>query len=71
MRYRQLSMLYIEANLKRELDNVRRASMINIQLEPDVVYSNAAVKKMIQDEYDRLGMNAGVFQCRSQKDDTG
>lgn len=49
---------YIEANLKRELDNVRRASMINLQLEPDVVYSNAAVKKMIQDEYDRLGMNA-------------
>ena len=49
---------YIEANLKRELENVRRASMINIQLEPDVVYSNAAVKKMIQDEYDRLGMNA-------------
>ena len=49
---------YIEANLKRELDNVRRASLINIQLEPDVVYSNAAVKKMIQDEYDRLGMNA-------------
>ena len=49
---------YIEANLKRELDNVRRASMINLQLEPDVVYSNAAIKKMIQDEYDRLGMNA-------------
>ena len=49
---------YIEANLKRELDNVRRASMINLQLEPDVVYSNAAVKKMIQDEYDRLGMKA-------------
>ena len=49
---------YIEANLKRELDNVRRASMINLQLESDVVYSNAAVKKMIQDEYDRLGMNA-------------
>ena len=49
---------YIEANLKRELENVRRASMINIQLEPDVVYSNAAIKKMIQAEYDRLGMNA-------------
>jgi hypothetical protein len=49
---------YIEANLKRELENVRRASMINLQLEPDVVYSNASIKKMIQDEYDRLGMNA-------------
>ncbi len=49
---------YIEANLKRELENVRRASMINLQLEPDVVYSNAAIKKMIQTEYDRLGMNA-------------
>lgn len=49
---------YIEANLKRELENVRRASLINIQLEPDVVYSNAAIKKMIQAEYDRLGMNA-------------
>ena len=49
---------YIEANLKRELENVRRASMINIQLEPDVVYSNAAIKKMIQTEYDRLGMKA-------------
>ena len=49
---------YIEANLKRELENARRASMINIQLEPDVVYSNAAIKKMIQDEYDRLGMKA-------------
>ena len=49
---------YIEANLKRELENTRRASMINIQLEPDVVYSNAAIKKMIQAEYDRLGMNA-------------
>ena len=49
---------YIEANLKRELDNVRRASMISLQLEPDVVYSNAAIKKMIQAEYDRLGMNA-------------
>jgi hypothetical protein len=23
-----------------------------------MVYSNAAIKKMIQDEYDRLGMNA-------------
>lgn len=49
---------YIEANLKRELENARRASMINIQLEPDVVYSNASIKKMIQDEYDRLGMTA-------------
>lgn len=49
---------YIEANLRRELENVRRASLINIQLEPDMVYSNAAIKKMIQDEYDRLGMNA-------------
>ena len=49
---------YIEANLKRELENTRRASMINIQLEPDVVYSNAAIKKMIQAEYDRLGMTA-------------
>jgi hypothetical protein len=49
---------YIEANLKRELENVRRASLINIQLEPDVVYSNAAIKKMIQAEYDRLGMTA-------------
>lgn len=49
---------YIEANLKRELENARRASMINIQLEPDVVYSNAAIKKMIQTEYDRLGMKA-------------
>ena len=49
---------YIEANLKRELENTRRASMINIQLEPDVVYSNANIKSMIQAEYDRLGMNA-------------
>ena len=49
---------YIEANLKRELENVRRASMINIQLEPGVVYSNANIKSMIQAEYDRLGMNA-------------
>ena len=49
---------YIEAKLKRELENVRRASMINIQLEPDVVYSNANIKSMIQAEYDRLGMNA-------------
>lgn len=49
---------YIEANLKRELDNVRRASMINLQLEPDVVYSNASIKSMIQAEYDRLGMKA-------------
>ena len=32
--------------------------MINIQLEPDVVYSNAAIKKMIQAEYDRLDMTA-------------
>ena len=49
---------YIEANLKRELENARRASMINIQLEPDVVYSNASIKAMIQAEYDRLGMKA-------------
>ena len=49
---------YIEANLKRELENARRASLINIQLEPDVVYSNASIKSMIQAEYDRLGMNA-------------
>ena len=48
---------YIEANLRRELDNLNQYSNVKLPLEVGKVYSNAEIKSMIQAEYNRIGMN--------------
>lgn len=48
---------YIEAKLKRLLEDTSRLGNVNLTLEPGLIYSNVEVKAMIQEEYNRLGIN--------------
>lgn len=48
---------YIEANLRRELEDLSKWGDVSLDLEEGRTYSNAEIKTMLQAEYDRLGMN--------------
>jgi hypothetical protein len=47
---------YIEAKLKRQLEDSSRLGNVNLTLELGIIYSNAKIKAMIQEEYNRLGI---------------
>ena len=47
---------YIEAKLKRLLEDSSRLGNVNLTLELGIIYSNAKIKAMIQEEYNRLGI---------------
>ena len=48
---------YIEANLRRELEDLSKWGDVSLDLEEGRTYSNTEIKTMLQAEYDRLGMN--------------